>query len=38
LLEVYDGNCGIGEGADYFEWSATWEMAQQLQTGLALLI
>ncbi len=27
----------LGDDADFFEWSATWEMAQQLQTGLALL-
>jgi len=27
----------LGDDADFFEWSATWEMAQQLQRGLALL-
>ena len=27
----------LGDDADYFEWSATWEMVQQLQQGLRLL-
>ncbi len=27
----------LGDDADFFEWSATWEMSQQLQKGLALL-
>ena len=27
----------LGDDADYFEWSATWEMVQQLQQGLELL-
>lgn len=27
----------LGDDGDYFEWSATWEMVQQLQHGLALL-
>jgi hypothetical protein len=27
----------LGDDADFFEWSATWEMLLQLQKGLALL-
>jgi hypothetical protein len=27
----------LGDDTDYFEWSATWEMVQQLQQGLKLL-
>jgi hypothetical protein len=27
----------LGDDIDYFEWSATWEMVQQLQQGLRLL-
>ena len=27
----------LGDDADFFEWSATWEMSQQLRQGLALL-
>jgi hypothetical protein len=27
----------LGDDIDYFEWSATWEMVQQLQQGLKLL-
>lgn len=27
----------LGDDADFFEWSATWEMSQQLQRGVALL-
>ena len=27
----------LGDNVDYFEWSATWEMVQQLQQGLRLL-
>ena len=30
-------NGELGDDADFFEWSATWEMSQQLQKGLALL-
>jgi len=27
----------LGDDTDYLEWSATWEMVQQLQQGLRLL-
>jgi hypothetical protein len=27
----------LGDDTDYVEWSATWEMVQQLQQGLKLL-
>lgn len=27
----------IGDEADFFEWSATWEMVQELKQGLTLL-
>lgn len=27
----------IGDEADFFEWSATWEMIQELKQGLTLL-
>lgn len=27
----------LGDDADFFEWSGTWEMVQELQQGLVLL-
>lgn len=27
----------LGDETDFFEWSATWEMVQELQRGLTLL-
>ena len=31
------GRGELGDDTDFFEWSATWEMVQQLQKGLVLL-